>query len=142
MKDSQKKKVLEITKQESLAFVMPGIAADAEGHVISEDGLIALVEAIETGEAASAALATAQAELSTANTALTTAQEAATTAQTALTTAQADLEKANAKIAVLEKKDGGSFSAAGGDKPDTEGKVHNTEFLTSADAELAALTKK
>jgi hypothetical protein len=137
MKTEHQKKVLAITQQESIPYVMNGIAADAEGHIISEDTLIAMVEAIEAGETAIASLTEAQTNLATAKTELATANAS-------LTTAQADLQAANEKVVALEEKvakygnaDGGMFTTTAAAK-DTD-PAPDAQELTSVDREKAAL---
>lgn len=112
MKDTQQAKVLAITGMASIPFVMPNIAADVEGHVISENGLIAFVEAVEKGETAIAALADAEAKLNTATADLTTANASLATNQTSLQAANDKVAELEAKIVTLEAQDGGSFSEA------------------------------
>ena len=139
MKDTQKSKLLAITGMAASPFVMPNVAADAEGHVISEDGLIALIEAVENGEAAQAALAETQTRYDALAATIDADATALTIAQTALQIANNEIVTLKEKVVKLEAEDGTNFSEANSTH-DAEGNL-KVEFLTGIDAEAAALTQ-
>ena len=142
MKTEHQQLIKKVTKMETIPFVMSGIAADSEGHVISEDGLIAMAEAIEAGETAVAELVTVKANASTLKQAATDAAAAQKTAEDALKTEQEKVATLEAKVAKLEEADGGKPSGAKGaaDPKDPNQKDDLSQYETSFDKEAKQLT--
>jgi transcriptional accessory protein Tex/SPT6 len=95
MKDTQKNKLKAVTGMNEIPFVMEGIAAETSGHVISENGMSLIAEALEAADAQAAGLTAVQASLET-------AQAATATAETALATATETIATRDARIAELE----------------------------------------
>ena len=107
MKQEHQQKILAVTKMDAIPFVTAGVAADTEGHVISEDGMIAIAEALEAAEAnAEAAERVAQLESE-----LVTANDAKLDAQNQLEEANATIQTLQAEVARL--KDAPAAPAAG-----------------------------
>lgn len=142
MKTQHQELIKKVTKMETIPFVMSGIAADSEGHVISEDGLIAMAEAIEAGETAVAELVTLKANASKLQQAATDAAAAQKTAEDALKVEQGKVATLEAKVAKLEEADGGKPSGAHGAADPKEGEEQDdlSQYETSFDKEAKQLT--
>lgn len=106
MKDTQKKKILAVTGMTAIFAISEGIAAAADGHIISENGLTLIAEALEAGDAAIANVATMQGQLTTAQTAQQTAEAALATANTTIAANATQIETLEARVAELEEEPG------------------------------------
>jgi hypothetical protein len=93
-----------VTGQTDIPFVSAGVTVheNVSGHVISEDGLTALVEASFAGEAAAARVTALEQERDAAVTARTTAENNLATANTTIATRDARITELEARVAELE----------------------------------------
>lgn len=140
--------VLTASKQEAIPFVASGLVVEADGFLLSEDGLANIDAALEISAAAEAENATLnaavtelQSRLDSANTANASALSDAVAAQAAaeasLAVANASIETMQATIAELEGRTAGSFTSTekAADAGSTEQVDDMAEFETSYDRE-------
>lgn len=95
-----------ITGMNDIPFVSAGVAADENisGHVITEDGVTALVEASIAGEAAAASLSDQALQAQQAVAAQQAAESLLATANTNLATANTRITTLEARVADLEEE--------------------------------------
>jgi hypothetical protein len=129
MKQEHQQKILAVTKMDSIPFVSAGIASEHEGHVLSEDALIAVAEALEAAEATQE-----QAERATQlESELVAANDAKLEAQNQLADANATIESLQAEIAQLKEKPAGTGADAAGDGADAG---DGAELVDAADMDF------
>jgi len=140
MKDSQKDFVLKVTGTSSIPYVMAGVASDSEGHVISENGLIALVELAEQAESNQLQVASLNQNLTDLQAKFDALQTKVSENETALASANQTIAEQKQTIDTLKKVDAGSPTVvtAAAD-PNNGGTEQN--FIMSADVELQQLLK-
>lgn len=136
MKTEQKDFLKKVTGMDSIPFVTAGIAADADGYVISEDGLTKLAEAGMAND--------------TTSTKVTELETAATAAATKITALESQVqilgtEKANqateittlkAEVEKLGKMDGAAFTGAKGEKDKPEPGAATEVTMSQSQKEL------
>ena len=98
-------KLKKITGQTDFPFVSAGVVAseNANGHVVNEDALVALIEAAEAGEAAQATIAGLQAQLTAAQSAQQSAEAALVSANATIATNTTSINTLEARVAELEE---------------------------------------
>lgn len=106
MKDSQKKKLLAVTGQAEIGFIASGIESSETGHIISEDGLTRIAEALEGADVTAAALTQTESNLEAANTARTAAEAELETRTQELATANTRIQELEARVTELENESG------------------------------------
>lgn len=111
-------KLKKITGQTDFPFVSNGVAADdANGFVVNEDALVALVEAAESAETIPAL----QQTIATANTMLQSATEDLATANGTIATRDARITALEAELVTANASAGTSFQATTRDKDEQGG---------------------
>lgn len=138
MKTQHQELIKKVTGMDSIPFVMSGIAADADGHVISEDGMIAIAEKLEAAENVSADLKNANDAKNKAEADLKIANAAKEKAEADLKTVSDAKATVDKELAELKQKDGGRFSAAAGsdDKGQEGEETDMSQYATSVDNEV------
>lgn len=116
-------KLKKITGQTDFPFVSAGIVAseNANGHVLNEDALVALVEAADAGEAAQATIADQALQAQQAVAAQQTAEAALATANQTIAANTTRIQELEARVAELEGEAG--VTNTNKEKDGAEGKV-------------------
>jgi septal ring factor EnvC (AmiA/AmiB activator) len=116
MKDTQKKKLLAVTGMNEIPFIAEGLESTATGHIVSEDGLTRIAEALEETETAAARVTELEGQLATAQASLQAAEQNLATANEQLTTSQNRVKELEARVAELEEEPGVVNTVKGKDK--------------------------
>lgn len=106
MKTEQKIRLLAVTKMEAIDFISEGIESSVSGHVISEDGLTNIAEALEAGEAAQARITELEEQVTTAQTAQHTAEANLATANETINANNTRIQDLEARVTELEEEPG------------------------------------
>ena len=116
MKDAQKKKLLAVTGMNEIPFIAEGIESSSTGHIVSEDGLTRVAEALEVADASTERITELEAQLETAQAAQQTAEQNLATANEQLTASQTRVTELEARVAELEEEPGVTHTVKGKDK--------------------------
>lgn len=128
MKDSQKAKLKAVTGLKEIPFVTEGIAADTSGHVVSEDGMTRIAEALEASDTAVAtATATVQSQLDVANAAKVKAETELAAAKKTITEKETEITTLNTKVEELENDGSVTQTTKEADKNPKKTKGYNAD---------------
>jgi hypothetical protein len=127
MKTNQKEKLKAVTGMEEIPFVSEGVAAEASGFLVSEDGLTRIAEALEAADASQGSMATTQQTLDLTQQQLATATESLNTRTQELATANGTIVDLQARVAELE----GEASVQNTSREEDENKRPKSKFHES-----------
>lgn len=127
MKDTQKKKLLAVTGMSEIPFVAEGIESTITGHVLTEDAITRVAEALEANDQTAAALQTATARITELETQLQDAGTARQLAETNLATATEEIGTLQARVDELESEGGVTKTGKSADGSPTKAPFHLSE---------------
>jgi polyhydroxyalkanoate synthesis regulator phasin len=104
MKTNQKEKLKAVTGMEEIPFVSEGIATEASGFLVSEDGLTRIAEQLEAADVSAASLTQTQQSLEQVQAQLTTATESLNARTQELATATSRIQELEARVTELENE--------------------------------------
>jgi len=106
MKTEQQQRILAVTQMEEIGFISEGIESSVSGHIISEDGLTNIAEALEAGEAAQARVTELEEQLNTASAGNTEIQSQLDTANETINANNTRIQQLEEEVAALQAQEG------------------------------------